>query len=209
MRAPSVVAHRPRSRSREPARRGASGSGAVRAGRSVGRSVVAWRGVAWRAVSECRGRSGGGPQPASAGCRAPRRRRSCGVGRSGEVPGGGADRPDRGPLRAERRGGPRRQDPAPPLPTPPARPPARSGARRSRPRRRRVLRPPTPPLPNGKDRTCHWDRTFPLFRRKTHLRPCPNVGTPLAVMVCVEGQPTTGIRETGGSYREGVLSNVL
>jgi len=178
------------------------GGGAVGAVASVG------RGVAWRVDSEWRGGSGGGPQPASAGCRAPRRRRSCGVGRQGEVPGGGADRPDRGPLRAERRGGPRRQDPAPPSrhrhPTPQGR-----GARRSLPRRRRVLRPPTPPLPNGKDRTCHWDRTFPLFRRKTHLRPCPNVGTPLAVMVCVEGQPTTGIRETGGSYREGVLSNVL
>lgn len=34
-------------------------------------------------------------------------------------------------------------------------------------------------------------------------------GTPLALRGVVEGQPTTGIRETGGSYREGVLSNVL
>ena len=36
-----------------------------------------------------------------------------------------------------------------------------------------------------------------------------HVGTPLALRRAVEGQPTTGIRETGGSYREGVLSNVL
>ena len=175
MRAPSVVAHRPRSRSREPARRGASGSGAVRAGRSVGRSVVAWRGVAWRAVSECRGRSGGGPQPASAGRRAPRRRRSCGVGRLGDVPGGGADRPDRGPLRAERRGGLRRQDPAPPLPTPPARPPARSGARRSLPRRRRVLRPPTRHYPMGRIAPAigiepsHYSGEKPTFARARML----------------------------------------